>query len=111
MIRPIPSWAFERPATTVQGDARIARPGHRCMTPDCHPGQAPESMFATDSVRVTPVEAAVIQSFPADHPWRGTKTSMYQQIGNAVPPLMARAVLCAAGLSTSATKTEQEDAA
>lgn len=43
--------------------------------------------------RITAEEAATLQTFPPDHQWRGSKTSIFQQIGNAVPPLLARAVL------------------
>lgn len=82
-------WVMQRPATTVQGDPRIGRPGHK----DRDGG---ESQFAQDSVRITVAEAAVLQSFRPDYPWQGTRTKAYQQIGNAVPPLLAEHVLAMA---------------
>ncbi len=48
-----------------------------------------------DGVRVSVEEAAALQTFPGGYAWQGTKTQAYQQIGNAVPPLLALAVICA----------------
>lgn len=50
--------------------------------------------------RVTIEEAALLQSFPAGYVWRGTKTARYQQVGNAVPPLLAAAVLHSVGAAS-----------
>jgi site-specific DNA-cytosine methylase len=46
----------------------------------------------TDSVRVSVAEAAALQSFPPGWVWHGSQTEQYQQIGNAVPPLLGRAL-------------------
>ncbi|MFB6665987.1 DNA cytosine methyltransferase [Streptomyces parvus] len=93
------SWVHTRPATTVCSTDRIAPPGHRDRSPKG------ESQFASpDTVRITQAEAAVLQSFRATYPWQGTKTKQFEQIGNAVPPLLAAHVLSAAtGIPMPAT--------
>jgi DNA (cytosine-5)-methyltransferase 1 len=41
---------------------------------------------------ITHYEASLIQDFPADYRWVGTKTQIAKQIGNAVPSGLARAI-------------------
>jgi DNA (cytosine-5)-methyltransferase 1 len=79
-------WVNERPATTVQGDPRIAPPGHKG---DYLPGQRP----FTDALRISLSEAAVLQGMRPDYPFHGTKTSQFRQVGDVVPPAMAAAVV------------------
>ncbi|MEU8619266.1 DNA cytosine methyltransferase [Streptomyces sp. NPDC048623] len=44
--------------------------------------------------RFSDAEAGILQTFPADYPWSGR--AIAQQIGNAIPPLLGKAVLQAA---------------
>lgn len=48
-----------------------------------------------DSARrqLTVDEAGILQSFPSGYPWQGLRTQATLQVANAIPPLLARAVL------------------
>ncbi|MFJ4808537.1 DNA cytosine methyltransferase [Streptomyces longwoodensis] len=85
------AWVHHRPATTVCATDRIAPPGHR------NRDAGGESQFASpDTVRITVAEAAILQSFRPDYPFQGTKTKQFEQVGNAVPPLLAAHIVSAA---------------
>ena len=92
-------WQFTRPATTVLGDSRLWPPGHKVNADDRRRLGEEEAnerygdRAGTEAIRLEIGDALRLQSFPADYPVRGTKTRQFEQIGNAIPPLLAEAVL------------------
>lgn len=91
------SWEHERPATTVMGDPRIWPPGHKVNQADRDRRPDADEFYGDRggkrARKITVAEAAVLQGFPADYPFQGTRTSQFRQCGNAVPPPVAEAVL------------------
>lgn len=69
----------DEPSATVTGKVRRNRLSG--------PGAGSKDRFSLE-------EAGRLQTFPADYPWRGRDVA--QQIGNAIPPLLATHVLAAA---------------
>lgn len=53
----------------------------------------PDGPAGPEPVRITVQEAAALQTFRPGYPFQGTKTRQFEQIGNAVPPLLATAAL------------------
>lgn len=85
------AWCFERPATTIAGDSRVFPPGGHIA----NDGRDNSKMVgrSENTIRLSINDALVLQSFRADYPVCGGRTQQFVQVGNAVPPLLAAAVL------------------
>lgn len=46
-----------------------------------------------DTIRLSVQDAAILQGFPVEHPFQGSRTKQFEQIGNAFPPPVAEAVI------------------
>lgn len=78
-------FSIDEPAPTMRG---VNRP-----VPKGYPGHPNDACPLNDSLRsLTTEERALVQTFPKDFIWIGSKTDVEQMIGNAVPVKLAEFV-------------------
>ena len=76
------AWPADRPAPVIAGRGLVTMPGANANRFNG------ATKSRNDGIRITVQEAAILQSFRPDYPWRGGSMKQYEQVGNAVPPLM-----------------------
>lgn len=76
-----------RPATTVTTRERLSNPGANANRFNN------STKSRNDGENLTLREAATLQTYPADFTFAGNKTEQFLQVGNAVPPRLAEAIL------------------
>ena len=78
-------FSIDEPAPTMRGVNRTVPKGY--------PGHPNDACAVTEKLHaLTTGERALIQTFPADFKWVGSKTDVEQMIGNAVPVNLAQYV-------------------
>ena len=78
-------FSIDEPAPTIRG---VNRP-----LPKGYPGHPNDACPLSPEIRaLTTVERALVQTFPKNFIWTGTKTDLEQMIGNAVPVKLAEYV-------------------
>lgn len=96
-------FSIDEPAPTMRG---VNRP-----IPAGYPGHSKDACPVSGAVRpLTTLERSLIQTFPADYKWTGSKTDREQMVGNAVPVNLAAYVAgCIAAYAVDMQKTAVHD--
>lgn len=81
------TWPCDRPSPVVAGRDLVGMPGSNANRFNG------STKSRNDGIRITVQEAGLLQSFPEDYPWQGKRPDQYRQAGDAVPPLLAAAIL------------------
>ena len=81
-------WTFTRPAYTITGMDGVRAGG--VVGPSEGQGYQKQR---ENAIRLTLPEGLILQGFPPDYPVQGTKTAQWLQVGNAIPPPLAKAIL------------------
>ncbi|WP_175278954.1 DNA cytosine methyltransferase [Prescottella equi] len=98
-----PCWRKHRTGSAdVMGRLHWDRPSVTIRTEFFKPEKG-RYLHPTEDRAITHYEAALLQGFPEDHQWVGSKTAIARQIGNAVPIPLAAAIggLVAEALASS----------
>jgi DNA (cytosine-5)-methyltransferase 1 len=83
------AWPLDRPAPVIAGRGLATMPG---ANGNRFNGS---TKSRNDGVRITVPEALQLQSFPDNYPVQGTRTEQFQQVGDAMPVLLAEAIAAA----------------
>lgn len=83
---------FKGPSSTITIGVDTTTPWNTAGAPFVCDAPPDRATVATICRRLTVEECATLQDFPPDHPFQGTKTARYRQVGNAVPLRLAEVV-------------------
>ncbi len=86
---------WDAPSPTIRTEFFKPEKGrylHPQWNPALHPRWNPDEPSNSVNRPITHLEAALLQDFPREYKWYGTKVSIARQIGNAVPVGLARAI-------------------
>ena len=79
-------YGLDEPSATIRGVNRPVPPGYSLHSND------PQAIELDEVRPLTTDERALVQTFPRDFTWIGSKTTREQMIGNAVPVALAKFV-------------------